>query len=234
MPREAVRDATQSDRAGNEAHPERQHVYALRFNANGRRQYVTLGSSRDGWNQAKAQDQLEHELACVEAGTWKLPEPESAPAVESDPTFHDFASDWFEAREDGWRPKTRRDYEWKLSRHLLSRFKDHRLSQITVSEVDRYAVAKRKQGTLSAASINRTVALLAQVLEVAVEYPEYAITANPARGRRRRLKADRPAAVWLDSAEQIAALLGAARTARGRRAGREKAPKRDSPDVSVG
>jgi integrase len=79
-----------------------------------------------------------------------------------------------------------------------------------VSEVDRYAVAKRKQGALSAASINKTVALLAQVLEVAVEYPEYAITSNLARGRRRRLKVDKPAPVWLDSAEQIAALLDAA------------------------
>jgi hypothetical protein len=29
-------------------------VYALRFDANGRRQYVTLGSTEDGWTQAKA------------------------------------------------------------------------------------------------------------------------------------------------------------------------------------
>ena len=95
-------------------------------------------------------------------------------------------------------------------RHLLPRFKAHRLSQITVSEVDRYTAAKRKQGTLSAASINATVRLLAQVLDTAVEYPEYAITSNPARGRRRRLKADRPVPVSADSAEQIAALLDAA------------------------
>ncbi|MGA2320286.1 MAG: hypothetical protein ABSG95_06030 [Solirubrobacteraceae bacterium] len=49
------------------------------------------------------------------------------------------------------------------------------------------------------------------MLEVAVEYPEYAlIVSNPARGRRRRLKADKPAPVWLDSAEQISTLLDAA------------------------
>ena len=144
-------------------------------------------------------------------GIWTPPAPEpERPSVESDPTFHEFASDWVGAREDGWRDKTRRDYEWKLSHHLLPRFKNHRLSQITVSEVDRYTAAKRKQGKLSAASINKTVALLAQILDVAVEYPEYAITSNPARGRRRRLKADKPVPVWLDSAEQIAALLDAA------------------------
>ena len=72
-------------------------VYALRFNANGRRQYVTLGSARDGWTQAKAQDQLERELASVRLGTWKAVEPEPAPEVDADPTFHVFASDWFEA-----------------------------------------------------------------------------------------------------------------------------------------
>jgi integrase len=185
-------------------------VYALRFNANGRRQYVTLGSREDGWTPAKAHEQLELELARVRTGDWTPPAPEPEVTVEADPTFHVFASDWLAAREDGWRDKTRRDYEWKLSDHLLPHFKAHRLSQITVSEVDRYTAAKRKQGKLSAASINKTVALLAQILDVAVEYPEYAITANPARGRRRRLKADKPAPVWLDSAEQIAALLDAA------------------------
>src|SRR5208283_4336820 len=42
----------------------------------------------------------------------------------------------------------------------------------------------------------------------AVEYGQ--MDRNPARGRRRRLKADKPAPVWLDSAEHIAALLDAA------------------------
>ena len=191
-------------------------VYALRFNANGQRQYVTLGSSRAGWNQAKAQDQLEHEISCVEAGTWSPPEPELAPAVKSDPTFHDFASDWFDSYRVELRPTTQLDYEWQLSDHLLPFFKGHRLSQITIAEVDRYRAAKVKQGRLSATSINKTITRLGQILEVAVEYG--LIERNPARGKRRRLKASKPAPVWLDSAGQIAALLDAAgeidRTAR--------------------
>lgn len=186
----------------------RSPVYAIRFNAQGRRQYVTLGSTRDGWTQAKAQDELERALAAVRLGTWTPPEPEPALAVEQDPTFHEFSSDWLAAHEREWRPKTHSDYEWKLSHHLLPFFKRHRLSQITIAEVDRYRAAKVKQGKLSAASINKTIALLAQVLEVAVEYA--LIERNAARGRRRRLKADRPAPVWLDSAEHIAALLDAA------------------------
>ena len=62
-------------------------VYALRFNGRGRRQYVTLGSSKDGWTQAKAQTALQDELAKVQLGTWTPPEPEPAPTVERDPTF---------------------------------------------------------------------------------------------------------------------------------------------------
>ena len=61
---------------------------------------------------------------------------------------------------------------------------------------------------LSNSTINRTIGLLAQILEVAVEYA--LIPANPATGRRRRLKADRPQRAYLDSARQIAALLDAA------------------------
>jgi integrase len=182
-------------------------IYAIRFNANGRRQYVTLGSTRDGWTQAKAQDELERALAAVRLGTWTPPEPECAPVVEQDPTFHEFSSDWFEASKGEWRDTTRLDYEWQLSHHLLPFFKRHRLSQITIAEVDRYRAAKVK-GTLSAASINKTITRLGQILEVAVEYGQ--IERNPARGKRRRLKAARPAPVWLDSAEQIEALLNAA------------------------
>jgi integrase len=61
---------------------------------------------------------------------------------------------------------------------------------------------------LSATSINKTITRLAQILEVAVEYE--LLDRNPAKGKRRRVKASRPAPVWLDRAEHIAALLDAA------------------------
>jgi integrase len=50
--------------------------------------------------------------------------------------------------------------------------------------------------------------LLAQILEVAVEYGH--LDRNPASGRRRRLKAPRPRPVHLDTADHFAALLEAA------------------------
>ena len=137
-------------------------------------------------------------------------EPEPAPALERTRPSTCSPRTGFDARGGGWRATTRRDYEWKLSDHLLPFFKSHRLSQITVAEVDRYRAAKRKQGTLSAASINKTVTRLCADVGHRGRIPGVEIASNPARGRRRRLKATVPAPVWLDSAEQIAALLDAA------------------------
>ncbi len=37
-------------------------VFALRFRAYGRRQYVTLGTAAQGWTQAKAEEALRHQL----------------------------------------------------------------------------------------------------------------------------------------------------------------------------
>jgi integrase len=213
-------------------------AWALRFRAYGRRQYVTLGAPEDGWTQAKAQTELHNVLADVRRGIWQPAEPEPAPEVNRDPTFHEFASQWFDASQGEWRPKTVRDYEWQLTSHLLPFFKNHRLSQITVAEVDRYRQAKvaqnkaiqaaaakgkpqieeyvdkrgrkhhRPRRVLSVTSINKTITRLGQILEVAAEYG--LIAANPAKGRRRRLKTHKTAPVWLDRAEHIEALLNAA------------------------
>jgi integrase len=57
-------------------------------------------------------------------------------------------------------------------------------------------------------SINKTITRLAQILDVAVEYE--LLDRNPAKGRRRRVKASKPAPVWLEHAGQINVLLDAA------------------------
>jgi integrase len=109
------------------------------------------------------------------------------------------------------RASTQADYEWQLTHHLLPFFRHHRLSQITVAEVDRYRQSKVDAGKpLSATSINKTITRLGQVLDLAVE--RELIARNPAKvgGRRRRLKAVSPRRAYLDRAEQICALLAAA------------------------
>ena len=115
-------------------------------------------------------------------------------------------------------------YRWHLSDHLLPFFPHHRLSDITVAEVDRYRQHKvrerdlppRAKGggrkiphrPLSNETINKTIVRLGQVLDLAVEYGH--LPANPARGKRRKLRTARPQRSYIDTAAQIAALLDAA------------------------
>ena len=183
-------------------------TFSLRFTANGKRRYVKLGTAAEGWTPTSAHTELQNVLADVRRGIWQPASPPPAPEIKEDPTFHKFATAWFEAVRGELRPKTVLDYEWQLSCHLLPFFRAHRLSQITVQEVDRYRQTQVRRDQISPSSINKTITRLAQILEVAVEYE--LIDRNPAKGRRRRLKVARPVPVWLDSAEQIEALLDAA------------------------
>ena len=91
------------------------------------------------------------------------------------------------------------------------------MDEITIADVDRYRTSKIRereaglvQRALSNRTINGTIARLAQVLEVAVEYGY--LPANPAKGRRRRCKAPTPRRAWLEP-EQIRPLLRRARAA---------------------
>jgi integrase len=194
-----------------EKRTERGTSYALRFRAYGQRRYVRLGSTQDGWTRARAEDELQNVLADARRGIWRPPAPRPQVEVESDPTFHRFASEWFTAHRGEWAPNTALDYEWQLRSHLLPFFALHRLSQITIAEVDRYRQTKVDEQSLSAESINKTITRLGQILEVAVEYE--LIARNPVRvnPRRRKLKAVKTRPVHLDGVDQIVALLDAAR-----------------------
>jgi integrase len=184
--------------------------WAIRFRAYGQRRYVTLGPAEDGWDRQRAEAELGHVLADVDRGIWRSNEPERVEAPAEVPAFHEFASEWLEGRRHELRPRTLEDYRWALSYHLLPAFKDHRLSEIGVAEVDRYKTAKLREGRLGAAQINKTLKLLAQILDMAIEY-ELVDRANPARGRRRRVKAPKPRRTWVEP-EQLLALIEAADT----------------------
>jgi integrase len=184
----------------------KQRSWAMRFTANGKRRYVTLGRPEDGWNRQRAEAELERTLAQVKLGQWQpATKVEAKPA--DDPSFHQFASRWFERHRPEWRERTVEDYRWALSHHLLPHFADHRLTDITIETVDAYKSEKLREGRLGAAQINKTLVRLAQVLEEAVEYGH--LPTNPARGRRRRVKASRPQRSWVEP-EQLPALLDAA------------------------
>jgi integrase len=185
----------------------RGQVFALRFPAYGKRRYLTLGSPADGWNRQRAEDKLANVLADVRRGIWQ---PSSPDRIEgpSDPTFHEFASEWLAGRRGELRPRTITDYEWSLGHHLLPFFMRHRLTEITVAKVDRYKATKLSEGKLAPAQINKTLKLLAQILDFAIEY-EILDRANPARGRRRRVKESRAQRTWVEPEQALALLEGA-------------------------
>lgn len=215
---------------GSVVEPTNGRAWALRFRAYGKRRYVALGTSGEGWDRAKAERELRHVIADVERGIWQPLAPEPEQSSGEVPTFHEFASEWFEGVSPELRERTRVDYGWRLSSHLLPYFADHRLSAITVEEVDRYRRAKVRESKatestrqqqlalpkakrtrvprpLSNGSINKTIRLLAAILDQAVEYGY--LNHNPARGRKRLLKESKPSRSYLQP-EQVAGLLGAA------------------------
>lgn len=173
-------------------------TYAARVRAYGQRHYLSLGYSWDGYTRRRADTELQNILADIRRGIWQPPQPTPAPTPAKDPTFHEFASQWLDGLRHELAPRTIEDYELALTHHLLPFFKNHRLSQITAQETDRYKAAKvreREQGTverpLSNRTINKTLTRLGQILDVAVRYE--LIPHNPVKGRVAKLKELPPA-----------------------------------------
>ena len=100
-------------------------------------------------------------------------------------------------------------------------FADFEVSAITIALVDEYRSEKviereriraaaavgrpirdkrgQRRVALTNESINKTLVLLANILDTAVEHG--LLASNPARGKRRRLKADRPTRRFLETDE---------------------------------
>ena len=130
---------------------------------------MTLGP--DVQTRERAEQELRTCSRTCAAGSGGHRTPTPAPEPAKDPTFHEFASEWFEANEGAWRPNDTRGLRMAAHRTICCRSsRSHQLSQITIAEVDRYRAAKVREGVLSATSINKTITRLAQILEVAVEY----------------------------------------------------------------
>ncbi len=133
--------------------------WAIRFRAYGKRRYLALGTTEEGWSYERAEEKLRHVLADVERGIWRPLESEPVEAPIEVPTFHQFASEWFEEAEAGWRERTRVDYRWRLSDHLLPYFAKYRLNAITIEEVDRYRRGKVREAKALQAAREAQLAL---------------------------------------------------------------------------
>jgi integrase len=204
MARKATGQVVERDGAGG-------RTFALRFRAYGKRRYVTLGTAAEGWTHAKAEEELANVLADVRRGIWTPSERSESREPPPEPTFHEFASEWLESRRHEFAARTAEDYELALSHHLLPFFKDHRLSDITAQEVDRYKAAKvreREEGTverpLSNRTINKTLTRLGQILDAALRYE--LIASNPVKTKVEKLKEAEPKRVRL-TGPQVQVLL---------------------------
>jgi Site-specific recombinase XerD len=189
-------------------------TFGLRFRAYGKRRYVNLGTAEQGWTARKAEDELANVLADVRRGIWqpKRGAVDDKPAPER--IFHEFASEWLDSRRHEFAARTVEDYELALTHHLLPFFKDHRLSEITAHEADRYKAAKvrereeeRVDRPLSNRTINKTLTRLGQILDAAVRYE--LIEHNPVKTKVERLKESEPKRARL-TGEQVQVLLQAA------------------------
>jgi len=189
-------------------------TFALRFQAYGKRRYLSLGTAEQGWTKRKAEDELANVLADVRRGIWKPPRSEDDLEGPPAPTFHEFASEWFATRRHEFAARTVEDYELALTHHLLPFFKDHRLTEITAQEVDRYKATKVREREqelverpLSNRTINKTLTRLGQILDAAVRYD--LIAYNPVKTKVEKLKEAEPKRTRL-TGEQVQALLQAA------------------------
>jgi integrase len=106
-------------------------------------------------------------------GTWRDPAKRKRP-------LQYYADEWWEIKRAELRPSTLRNYKRWLDKHVLVRFGDDRVGDITDHDVRRWLASKAPR--YSAKSRNEMLNVLDGVLTTAVE--DKAIRDNPARGKR--------------------------------------------------
>lgn len=128
--------------------------YGARVYAYGRREKVTFGTNRQGWNRQRAELEAEKILQQIERETWVPPrllprEDRQADVMAGlglrvDESFRLFATRWWSAKQRDVEPKTASDYAWRL--HYLQRFFGRfQLAEIDVAAVDRFRNELRDQ-----------------------------------------------------------------------------------------
>jgi integrase len=183
--------------------------YARFTDQHGRRREFALGRSPE-WNATRAQQEISFIRADVERGVWK---PSTSRGEDARTViFSDVAYDWWRFHVEGQKAEaTQRAYKAELDGHIMPFFGKKLVREITKYDVDRFVDTRRKRG-LSPAYINSQLQLLGQILDMAMDWYDDILGANPARGKQRRVAQrktpdqDR----WLN-ADQVELLLHAAK-----------------------
>ena len=210
--------------------------FRLRFTADRGRETLMLHEQRGcdcgclgGWSERTARVELRNIIARIEAGVWERPKPK--PPVEKQfaqmPTFHEYASDWLQAKLEGLigekaiAENTHAAYRTMLQRHLLPFFGRYRLDEIDrelcaafrkhkIKEAHELKEAldagadlrddrNRKLVPLGAASIRGLLNCLGAILEEAVE--DELILVNYARSKRLKIHVPKPKRTFLEMDE---------------------------------
>jgi hypothetical protein len=116
--------------------------FGLRFRAYDHASTSHSGQQQKAGRKRRRRPSYRTSSPTCDVASGALLRPAPAPEIDRDPTFHEFAPQWFESTKGEWREKTRLDHEGQLSGHLLPFFEGHHLSQITIAEVDRYRQSK--------------------------------------------------------------------------------------------
>ena len=182
----------------------RGRAYAIRVRAGGRRHYISTTAT----THAEAEVELANVLADIRRGIWRPPTPEPELARTEEPSFHLYASEWVDRRRPEVDARTVEYFKWALSGHLLPYFMSMRPSEITPAAIKAYRAQKlAAERPLSATSVNKTLKILGQILDDAID--DGYITTNPARGRKTRARASKPKRTWLEL-DEVRAVLDAA------------------------
>jgi integrase len=185
-------------------------TYRGRVRYQGGQARIVFGTNHEGWSEQRALNELERIVGQIARGTWTPPDttrqtPVEHPAdVRED--FRAFLYRWWQAKKLELTARGRDDYLWRIG-HLNA----GPLATTAVGAIDRQAVDAEKQRLqehgLGARATNMVLMLLAQVLDYAVDYG--VLGANPARGKKVRVKEQPKARGWLQP-DQALALIDAA------------------------
>src|SRR5918995_3988151 len=182
-------------------------TFRLKVRADGKRYTISLGTNHEGWSMERAQVELEQIMRQIERGRWEPPtKREAAPSdLDYDEIFRVTAYRWWQRRKTELAENTELDYKWRLE-HVLRHLGNDVTAELDARVLDDFRQQLVGRG-LSPRSVNMVLDLLAQILDDAVEYG--LLDANPARGKRRRMKVPKSSRTFLEP-DMVVDLLDAA------------------------
>jgi integrase len=152
--------------------------------------------------------ELEQIMRQIERGTWEPPARKEAPPddLDRDETVRVTAYRWWQRRKTELGGNTRADYKWRLD-YVLRHLANDVTAELDARRVDDFRQQLVACG-LSPRSVNMVLDLLAQILDDAVEYK--LLDANPARGKRRRMRVPKSRRTFLEPDMVVDVLTAAA------------------------